>query len=114
VAELFAAHSWPGNVRELRNVMERAVILAGSGAILPAHLPRAFASRAESAIPEALREPAASGAFTLEPGMTVDDAERALIEITLRHTAGNRTRAAEILDISPKTLLNKLKAYSSA
>jgi len=47
----------------------------------------------------------------LEPGMTIDEAERALIEMTLKHTGNNRTRAAELLAISPKTLFNKLKEY---
>ena len=46
--------------------------------------------------------------------MTVDEAERALIELTLRHTKNNRTRSAEILGISGKTLFNKLKAYGAS
>jgi DNA-binding NtrC family response regulator len=105
VAALFAAYDWPGNVRELRNVLERAVILAGAGTITTAQLPRGFAGRPEPA-------PRDDGErMVLEPGMTVGDAERALIEMTLRHTGNNRTRAAEILGISPKTLFNKLKEY---
>ena len=108
VLSLFASHAWPGNVRELRNVLERAVILAGSGTITPAHLPMGFPGRAE---PAPVPEPGTSTA--LEPGMTVAEAERALIELTLRHTANNRTRAATILGISPKTLFNKLKEYGS-
>jgi DNA-binding NtrC family response regulator len=109
VGALLAAHPWPGNIRELRNVLERAVILAGSGAITPAHLPRGFAGRPE---PPA-REPG-SASVTLEPGMTVEEAERSLIEITLRHTGNNRTRAAEILGISAKTLFNKLREYGGS
>jgi transcriptional regulator with PAS, ATPase and Fis domain len=105
VATIFAAYDWPGNVRELRNVLERAVILAGSGTITPEHLPRGFAGRPAPAP----RDGAES--MVLEPGMTVAEAERALIEMTLRHTGYNRTRAAEILEISPKTLFNKLKEY---
>jgi DNA-binding NtrC family response regulator len=107
VAALFAACDWPGNVRELRNVLERAVILCGSGAIAAVHLPRTFAGRP----PQAISEPVLSA--TLEPGMTVAEAERVLIELTLRHTADNRARAAEILGISPKTLFNKLREYGA-
>jgi DNA-binding NtrC family response regulator len=105
VKDLLAGYDWPGNVRELRNVLERAVILAGDGTITTAHLPRGFAGRPDPAPRDA------GESQLLEPGMTVADAERALIEMTLRHTGNNRTRAAEILGISPKTLFNKLKEY---
>jgi len=108
VAALLASHNWPGNVRELRNVLERAVILAGSGTITTEHLPRGFAGRPEPASRDGAE------ALVLEPGMTVADAERALIEMTLRHTGNNRTRAADILGISPKTLFNKLKEYGDS
>jgi transcriptional regulator with PAS, ATPase and Fis domain len=105
VATIFANHDWPGNVRELRNVLERAVILAGAGTITTAHLPRGFAGRPDPG-------PRTTGeSVVLEPGITVAEAERALIEMTLRHTGFNRTRASEILQISPKTLFNKLKEY---
>lgn len=104
VQDLFARYDWPGNVRELRNALERAVILAGQGTIHVSHLPIGFAGRpsteAEGAPPTDLR-----------PGMTIDEAERALIFITLNHTGNNRTRASEILGISTKTLFNKLKQY---
>jgi DNA-binding NtrC family response regulator len=109
VAALFEAYDWPGNVRELRNVLERAVILCGSGTIMASHLPRTFAGR-PAAAPRA--DPGVCAA--LEPGMTIADAERALIELTLRHTVNNRTRAAEILGISAKTLFNKLREYGGA
>jgi len=105
VAALFDAHDWPGNVRELRNVLERAVILCGSGTITAAHLPRTFAGRPEPA------DAGATLTLTLEPGITIADAERLLIELTLRHTGDNRARAAQILGISPKTLFNKLREY---
>ena len=45
VLAIFDRYDWPGNVRELRNLLERAVILAGSGSVTPAHLPRGFAGR---------------------------------------------------------------------
>jgi DNA-binding NtrC family response regulator len=108
VVDLFAAYDWPGNVRELRNVLERAVILCGSGTITRVHLPRTFAGSLRPT-------PSERGhAEALEPGMTVADAERTLIELTMRHTANNRTRAAEILGISAKTLFNKLREYGGA
>jgi DNA-binding NtrC family response regulator len=108
VLAIFERYDWPGNVRELRNLLERAVILAGSGAVTATHLPHGFAGRPETA-------PHTAGApVVLEAGMRVDEAERSLIEITLRHTNNNRTRAAEILGISGKTLFNKLKEYGAS
>jgi len=106
---LLRQQSWPGNVRELRNALERAVILAGSGMLGRQH----FAGLAPAA-----REPAGSAAqapdeIRLRVGTTVDEAERALIEATLRYTGNNRTRAAAILGISQKTLFNKLREYGS-
>jgi DNA-binding NtrC family response regulator len=109
VAGLLSAYDWPGNVRELRNVLERAVILAGEGTITVTHLPRGFAGR-----PEPAPRDSNSETVVLEPGTTVADAERLLIELTLRHTLNNRTRAADILGISPKTLFNKLKEYGES
>jgi DNA-binding NtrC family response regulator len=95
--------SWPGNIRELRNVLERAVILAGEGPIRPAHLPPAPGEAAP-----VVSEPAA---ITIRVGTTVDEAEKALILKTLEHTGSNKTRAAEILGISLKTMHNKMKLY---
>jgi DNA-binding NtrC family response regulator len=107
VIERFLAHSWPGNVRELRNVLERAAILAGEGTIEIAHLPPGFGGT-----PAPL--PASSGGDLRIPvGYTIEQAERALIELTLEHTKNNKTRAAEILGISQKTLFNKLKEYGA-
>ena len=95
---------WPGNVRELRNALERAVILAPGPFIEPSHLP-VFTGRASSA---AAHGGTAGPGMVLAPGMTVDDAETQLILMTLQHTRDNKTRAAEILGISLKTLHNKL------
>jgi transcriptional regulator with PAS, ATPase and Fis domain len=91
-------YNWPGNVRELRNVVERAVILSTGDFIELKHLPP-LAS--ESAVGNV-------GAISLEAGVTVEEAERRLILLTLEHTHDNKTRAAEILGISLKTLHNKL------
>jgi len=111
VAEQFKRYSWPGNVRELRNVLERAVILAGEGTITSHHLPRDFGVPPGARAPQQVAEP---DAVRLPVGTTVGDAEKALIQMTLQHTRNNKTRAAEILGISLKTLFNKLKEYGAA
>jgi DNA-binding NtrC family response regulator len=109
--EQLRRHSWPGNVRELRNVLERAVIIAGEGPLTPQHLPREFGVTI-GARPQA--EPQDMESVRLPVGTTVGEAEKALIYLTLGHTKNNKTRAAEILGISLKTLFNKLKEYGAA
>jgi DNA-binding NtrC family response regulator len=111
VREQLKRYSWPGNVRELRNVLERAVILAGEGTITKHHLPRDFGVPAGARPLQPEVEP---DVVRLPVGTTVGEAEKALIQLTLQHTRNNKTRAAEILGISLKTLFNKLKEYGSA
>jgi len=111
VMEMFKRHHWPGNVRELRNVIERAVILAGEGPILPMHLPHDFGASGGAQARHATQE---LESVRLRVGSTVSEAEKALILLTLQHTKNNKTRAAEILGISLKTLFNKLKEYGAA
>ncbi len=111
VMEAFKKYAWPGNVRELRNVLERAVIMAGEGAIQMAHLPYDFGVSVGSRPPAQVFEPES---VRLPIGTTVSEAEKALIQLTLQHTKNNKTRAAEILGISLKTLFNKLKEYGAA
>jgi DNA-binding NtrC family response regulator len=108
--DAFKKYSWPGNVRELRNVLERAVIMAGEGTIQMAHLPFDFGVSVGSRQPAQVFEP---DSVRLPVGTTVGDAEKALIHLTLQHTKNNKTRAAEILGISLKTLFNKLKEYGA-
>jgi transcriptional regulator with PAS, ATPase and Fis domain len=108
--EILQRHFWPGNVRELRNVIERAVILAGEGTIGAGHLPPQLDPAAARAVPVQDGDPRI---VAVPVGTTVDDAEKALILRTLEHTRNNKTRAAEILGISLKTLHNKLKEYGS-
>lgn len=111
VMDAFRKYSWPGNVRELRNVLERAVIMAGEGAIQMAHLPYDFGVSVGSRPPAQIFEPEN---VRLPVGTSVGEAERALIQLTLQHTKNNKTRAAEILGISLKTLFNKLKEYGAS
>jgi DNA-binding NtrC family response regulator len=98
---LLEMYDWPGNVRELRNVIERATILARGEFIEPAHLPRL-------GVPRPAVEPSPATGLGIAPGMTVDEAERKLILATLETAGNNKTRAAEMLGISLKTLHNKL------
>jgi transcriptional regulator with PAS, ATPase and Fis domain len=111
VRDMLKRYSWPGNVRELRNVLERAVILAGEGTITKHHLPLGFGSPPGARPMQQEVEP---DVVRLPVGTTVGEAEKALIQVTLQHTRNNKTRAAEILGISLKTLFNKLKEYGSA
>jgi len=108
VLNVFQNYSWPGNVRELRNTLERAVIVCDGAVIETKHLPPGFgqtAVRTSADDPDAVR---------LGVGTTVEEAEKLLILKTLEATSNNKTRAAEILGISLKTLHNKLKEYGSA
>jgi DNA-binding NtrC family response regulator len=108
VQEVFRSHNWPGNVRELRNALERAVILAGQGTIERKHLPNTFIS------PTLETATVDSDSVQFRVGTTVEEAERGLIMRTLEHTKNNKTKAAEILGISLKTLHNKLKEYGAS
>jgi DNA-binding NtrC family response regulator len=101
--QIIERYPWPGNIRELRNVVERATILAEGEFIESKHLPPTLVIRGEDSLPT----------LTLAPGTTVDEAERRLILLTLEHTRNNKTRAAEILGISLKTLHNKLNRMKS-
>jgi DNA-binding NtrC family response regulator len=100
------AQGWPGNVRELRNTLERAIIVCDGDTILPRHMPPAPALRSTEA---------ADGpdSVSFRVGTSLDDAEKALILKTLVANGNNKTRAADVLGISLKTLHNKLKAYGS-
>jgi DNA-binding NtrC family response regulator len=107
VLNAFNSYSWPGNIRELRNTIERAIIVCDGGMIETKHLPPGFGHaplRASANDPDAVR---------LGVGTTVGEAEKMLILKTLESTSNNKTRAAEILGISLKTLHNKLKEYGS-
>jgi DNA-binding NtrC family response regulator len=104
VMDIFMSHTWPGNIRELRNVLERSAIMCERDLITRSCLPGEFGkSQAKS--------PSDLGAIKFPIGTTVDAMERELILQTLAATGNNKTRAAELLGISLKTLHNKLKEY---
>jgi DNA-binding NtrC family response regulator len=98
--ERLLKHSWPGNVRELHNVLERALLLArGSELVGAEHLPPEFRARF-------------SPLDRRHTPLTLDELERMHIDRTLKHHAGNRTRAAQELGISRATLIAKIKRYA--
>jgi two-component system response regulator AtoC len=105
---LMAAYAWPGNVRELENAMERAVLLADGPLLLPANLPERLWAASPPASPPASVQQAGSD---LSLKRAIRELEESYIRAALRRTRGNRTRAAEVLDISHRALLYKIKEY---
>ena len=124
----FQEFAWPGNVRQLRNLLERAVIIAGEGFIASRHLPPEYRSQtAGRADAEEIREfpvaapaaaavpqnggtpPEADDSVTLRVGVPIEDLKQAYIKLVMKRTKGNRTKAAEILGISLRTLHNWLR-----
>jgi DNA-binding NtrC family response regulator len=91
-------HAWPGNVRELANLMRRAVALSGPeiglDVLEPAEIPLMPAPGNQ-----------------LRPGVSLEAMERRLFEVTLDATGGNRSRAAEMLGVSLRTVRNKIRGY---
>ncbi len=104
---ILTSHSWPGNVRELRNTLERASILCGGDLIGPGDLPKLTTS-VDAQSP---REDQGLDAITILVGSSVEEAEKKLILRTLASVNNNKTKAAEILGISLKTLHNRLHQY---
>jgi len=105
-------HTWPGNVRELRNVLERAVILAGDGPIMPKHLPRTFA--VSGIFYTGPARTSAQRGLTFGPGMSLREVEEAYIRFTLDQNGNNRARAAASLGIGVRTLYNRLSDAAHA
>ena len=97
-------HAWPGNVRELENVIERAVVLAEKKIILPENLPAEFGAR-----PTGRRLDDFFGGFSIKQAQKI--METALIGRALQATGGNKSKAAELLEISYPSLLSKIKEY---
>jgi transcriptional regulator with GAF, ATPase, and Fis domain len=112
------AYGWPGNVRELQNCIERAAILTEGDTIHPRHLNLSFRSLAPTALgdedPGPWSKVDLSGTLADVSRRAVSEVERRKIEQTLKEAAGNRGRAAELLQVSYKTLVAKLKEYGIA
>ena len=106
--DMLVRYRWPGNVRELENMIERAVILADSESIETSDLPPGILAPtgAEQSDGEAGGVPEN---FSLKKARQAFEAEH--IRLALRHTAGNRTHAAKLLEISHRALLYKIKDY---
>jgi DNA-binding NtrC family response regulator len=100
--KLLNEHAWPGNVRELRNVIERAVVCCEDGVITTEYLPLAPLGSAAAE---------RTNMVVLPVGTTLDYGERELILRTLQSVNNNKTRAAEILGTTPKTLHNKARRW---
>jgi DNA-binding NtrC family response regulator len=100
--EALLGYHWPGNIRELRNVIERAVVICEGEQIEKRHLPFNITGDRPSPTADAVMIPI---------GIPLDEVERRVILSTLARTDFNKTRTAEALQISLKTLHNKLKAY---
>jgi DNA-binding NtrC family response regulator len=103
VLKMFSTHNWPGNVRELRNVVERSLIVCDKDIIEDKHLP----------VLEQREVSPSANSVAIPVGTTVAEAEKQLIYKTLEFTENNKTRAAEILGVSLKTLHNKLNLYDA-
>jgi DNA-binding NtrC family response regulator len=108
------AHNWPGNVRELQNVVERAAILAEEGSPITAELMGLLPPQVSLATP--VPAPIHNGSSHESNGEVVPlhEMEKQAIKHALRQTNGNRTQAAEMLQISIRTLRNKLAEYREA
>ena len=109
------AYGWPGNVRELQNCIERAAILTEGETIHPRHLNLSFRDAAPPAADDEDRSPWSkidlSGSLAEVTRRTLAEVERRKIELALKEGSGNRGRAAELLQVSYKTFLVKLKDY---
>jgi DNA-binding NtrC family response regulator len=109
------AYGWPGNVRELQNCIERAAILTEGETIHPRHLNLSFRDAAPAAADDEDRSPWSkidlSGSLAEVTRRTLAEVERRKIELALKEASGNRGRAAELLQVSYKTFLAKLKDY---
>jgi len=103
VREMLAGYPWPGNVRELKNYVQRAHIMSGTEGDLTAAVPLQIS----------ISKPVAGTAVTIPFGTSLADADRQLILATLEQCGGVKTRAAEILGISLKTLYNRLVEYGN-
>jgi DNA-binding NtrC family response regulator len=112
VLDWFQNAPWPGNVRQLRNMLERAVIVAGQGTIMLKHLPvdstPAVGSQSTST------QGSDDDSLRVRVGVQLSEVEQAYIDLVLKHTNNNKTRAAQILGVSLRTLHNRVRAASDS
>ena len=99
---LLAGYDFPGNIRELENLLERALILAGDEVLRPGHLPTLLGR--EAAAPAALPE-------IPDEGLSMDELEKAYIRAALAKTGGNKSRAAQLLGMTRRTLYSRLEHH---
>jgi DNA-binding NtrC family response regulator len=97
--KILTQYDWPGNVREIKNLIHRCTVMVDSDVLLPEHFEHMLN----------IRKPGKDNGLSV--GQTIEDVERELIYKTLENTRGNKTRAAEILNVTPRTLRNKLSRY---
>jgi two-component system response regulator AtoC len=97
--KILTQYDWPGNVREIKNLIHRCTVMVDSDVLLPEHFEHMLN----------IRKPGKDNGLSV--GQTIEDVERELIYKTLENTRGNKTRAAEILNVTPRTLRNKLGRY---
>src|SRR6266568_4227904 len=122
---LLMAHNWPGNVRELKNSIERAMILEDEFILRPVYMPFAVGEAARSGL-TAFEHSSTSGdgggkqlpsgrvlprLYIPEEGTSLEEVERATVELAMRQANGNQTHAARLLDISRDALRYKLKKF---
>jgi len=122
---LLLAHNWPGNVRELKNSIERAMILEDEPILRPVYMPFAVGEAARSGLtafehsstaPDGGGKQLADGRvlprlYIPEEGTSLEEVERAMVELAMRQANGNQTHAARLLDISRDALRYKLKKF---
>jgi putative PEP-CTERM system response regulator len=107
-------YAWPGNVRELQNSIERAVILCDDDTIQPRHLNLSFRTPAAPAAANPWDQVDLSGTLADVARRATAEVERRKIEQAIKDAAGNKMRAADLLQVSYKTLTQKLKDYGFA
>jgi DNA-binding NtrC family response regulator len=107
------AYSWPGNVRELQNCIERAVILTEGDTIHARHLNLSFRDSATLAAPAEgpWDQIDLSGTLAEASRRILTEVERRKIEQAIKEAGGNKARAADLLQVSYKTFIAKLREY---
>jgi two-component system response regulator AtoC len=118
---LLMGHTWPGNVRELKNSIERAMILEDEPLLRPIYMPFSVAESGgrtafERTAPNDAGQQLSNGRtlprlYIPEGGTSLEDMERAMVELAMRQADGNQTHAARLLDISRDALRYKLKKF---